>query len=127
MKTLLLTSALLIGAAPVLAQTQLERQLGVPAGKYTTSQLAELAAASNETGSDARVYFGNDSATRVSSRGVTSERAAEVFARFAREDDDSQRRAQAGKVTPTPHSSGAVNATAERILAQIKANSRSDE
>jgi len=127
MKTLLLTSALLIGASPVLAQTQLERQLGVPAGKYTNSQLAELAAAANETGSDARVYFGNDSTTRMSSRGVAAERAANVFAWFAREDDDTQRRAQAGQLTPTPQSDGAVNATAARILAQIEANSRENE
>ena len=60
MKRILITTAAILGvAAPVFADTQLERSLGVSAGEYSTAQLATLAAVQSKTGNEARVNLGD--------------------------------------------------------------------
>ena len=65
-------------AAPAVAQTQLERSLGVEAGQFTVSELAKLKAVETEEGNDARVFFGNQ-VIRFSSLNLHNDRAASIF------------------------------------------------
>ncbi len=65
-------------AAPVFAQTQLERSLGVDAGQFTVSELAKLKAVETEEGNDARVFFGNQT-IRFSNLNLHNDRAASIF------------------------------------------------
>ena len=65
-------------AAPVFAQTQLERSLGVEAGQFTVSELAKLKAVETEESNDARVFFGNQ-VIRFSSLNLHNDRAASIF------------------------------------------------
>lgn len=83
--TLATTLALTL-AAPAVAQSQLEMSLGVPAGVYTQQELALMVAKASEDGDEARIYLGNDLATR----GITVDIASDFQARLAAEADDSR-------------------------------------
>ena len=69
-------------AAPVFAQSQLERSLGVDAGQYTVSELAKLKAVETEVSNDARLFFGNQT-IRFSHRDLHNDTAKSIFADIA--------------------------------------------
>ena len=69
-------------AAPVFAQSQLERSLGVEAGQYTVSELAKLKAVETEVSNDARLFFGNQT-IRFSHRDLHNDTAKSIFADIA--------------------------------------------
>src|SRR6056297_2077979 len=83
MKTLILTTALALSlTAPAFAASQLEQSLGVPAGKYTISELAEMQGKRHLDQRNERVsQFGNHSrfSATVSTRGGHSARAQAIF------------------------------------------------
>ena len=90
MKKLILATAVVLGAAaPVLAQSQLEKSLGVEAGQFTTAELAILKSRSTNTGNDGRAFFGSGDNIRFSSSNVVNDVAAAQFARHALESRDS--------------------------------------
>ncbi|MHC0053317.1 hypothetical protein [Actibacterium sp. D379-3] len=98
MKTFILTSAIALGlSAPAFADTQLERLLGVEPGVYTATQLVALASAADQTGNDARVYFG-DPAESVARSGSLYANASvrATFAELAAASDDGNDRLNAG-------------------------------
>jgi len=86
MKTLALTTALILGAAaPALAQSQLAQQLGVD-GSYSASQLAILKDHSTQTSNDGRAFFGNFvNNERFSTSNVHNDVAALQFRRHQEE------------------------------------------
>jgi hypothetical protein len=85
MKLFAITSILALSiAAPVLAQTQLERSVGAEAGQYTLSELATLHGRASETGNDGRSYFGYSN-YRISTSNVHNATAARIFAQLAEE------------------------------------------
>ena len=69
-------------AAPVFAQSQLERSLGVEAGQFTVSELAKLKAVETEVSNDARLFFGNQT-IRFSHRDLHNDTAKSIFAGIA--------------------------------------------
>ena len=69
-------------AAPVFAQSQLERSLGVEAGQFTVSELAKLKAVETEVSNDARLFFGNQT-IRFSHRDLHNDTAKSIFADIA--------------------------------------------
>ena len=69
-------------AAPVFAQSQLERSLGVEAAQYTVSELAKLKAVETEVSNDARLFFGNQT-IRFSHRDLHNDTAKSIFADIA--------------------------------------------
>ena len=69
-------------AAPVFAQSQLERSLGVDAGQFTVSELAKLKAVETEVSNDARLFFGNQT-IRFSHRDLHNDTAKSIFADIA--------------------------------------------
>ena len=71
-------------AAPALAQSQLERSVGAAAGQYTLSELAQLKAASTESGNEGRVYLGYPK-INFSASNVHNPVAQRVFDRLAEE------------------------------------------
>lgn len=120
MKTILTTAAIVLGASlPAAAASQLEMQLGVTPGVYSTADLVALKFASEETGNQARVQLGEDSGMVVSSSNVQNSRAAEIFAEIARESDDGIQRVFADNPVVTTYGSSAVNARAEAIFEAI--------
>ena len=61
MKTLIITSIVALGfAAPVMAQSQLEKSVGAQAGEFTLSQLAQLKNAASDSGNDAVVFINGE-------------------------------------------------------------------
>lgn len=86
MKKFALTTALVLtAAAPALAQSQLELSLGVPAGKYTVAELAQLKhGATADSVNERRTYIGGSSVS-FTSKGLHSARAADIFARIREE------------------------------------------
>ncbi|TCO72921.1 hypothetical protein [Rhodovulum euryhalinum] len=93
MKRLALTTALILSAAaPALAQSQLERQLGVPAGAYTLPQLVELKSAAEQTGNDAAVRLTKAPEMTASSSNTVNERAAGIIRAQALASDDGNTR-----------------------------------
>ncbi|MEX5729625.1 hypothetical protein Ga0609869_002978 [Rhodovulum iodosum] len=87
-RIILSTAAVFALAAPAMAQSQLERELGVEAGQYTGTQLVRLKAAANETGNDARVYFGTPKEYTVSSTSAANDEAERIFESIAMGSDD---------------------------------------
>jgi len=110
MKRIVITTALALSlAAPAFAD----------ANQYTNAQIAELHFAASETGSDARVYFGDNNGHSV--------RAAEIFAQIDAEDTGTRGLpVLAGKVTNLS-SKGSHNAVATRIFAEILASENGAE
>ncbi|MGC9420421.1 MAG: hypothetical protein ACP5EN_15770 [Rhodovulum sp.] len=93
MKRLAITTALILSAAaPAMAQSQLERQLGVPAGEYTLAQLVELKSAAEQTGTDGFVYFKGASDMTMSTAGPVNERARDLVRAQALTSDDGNTR-----------------------------------
>ena len=92
MKTVILTTALVLGAAaPALANSQLALSLGVAPGAFTTTQLAILKDHSTQTSNDGRVFFGNfENNERFSASNVHNPVAQAQFRRHQLEsrDDD---------------------------------------
>jgi len=90
MKSIVLTTALALGlAAPALAASQLEQTLGVPAGVYSTNELAEMFTARDlDSVNERRVILDSrseDSTSSVSSRSGHNARAREIFANIRAE------------------------------------------
>ncbi len=71
MKTFAITTALIAAvAAPAFAQSQLERDLGVPAGTYSATQLSALANAAEQDGEGRSMFFNDSHGTKsVSTKG----------------------------------------------------------
>ena len=114
MKTIVLTSALIIAASvPAFAGSTLEATLNVEAGKYTTAQLVAMNFAQSKTGSDARVYFGEN-------KGVST-RAAEIFAELSAEDTGTQPMPVLAGSGSNVSSKGAQNTVAAAIFAEMLA------
>ena len=89
-------------AGASLAQSQLERNLGVEPGRYTTQELAILKVAAEQNGEGARVFFSPTTNTVASSHGTTVTRASAILAEIAEAGDDTAYRAgaeRAGGVT----------------------------
>lgn len=122
MKRFILTTALVLGAAaPALAQTQLEMQLGVPAGAYTLAQQVAMKGASDLSGNDARLFFsGKTDGVVMSTSNGANRIATKIFADLAKE-KDSNTRYFADHTVVTTYSGGAVNATAQRIFQELDA------
>lgn len=89
MKSIALATALILGiASPVLAASQLEANLGVPAGAYSDNQLAELFTkrhldSANERAANLSTV--SDVSTTVTTRSVHSARAKAIFASLREE------------------------------------------
>ncbi|SMX43980.1 hypothetical protein [Actibacterium lipolyticum] len=116
MKTLALTTAIILGvAAPVLA------------GGPTASQIQEQIALESDDGNER--FFAEYVAERgtthgtvvVSSRNTAGNSADQIFARIAAESDDSNERFFAGSPVTVFHSAGGVNAKAVEIFAKLAA------
>lgn len=104
MKRIAITTALALSiAAPVFADN----------GNYTNAQLARIHFAASETGSDARVYFGENKGH--------SKRAAEIFAQISAEDTGTQPLPVLAGKAATMSSKGGHNAVATRIFAEMLA------
>lgn len=119
MKRIILgTAAVFALAAPALAQTQLERDLGVEAGQYTATQLVRLKAAQGQTGDDGRVYFGTPKTYATSSASVTNDTAERIFETIAMDSDDGLDRVLAddGSTRVFMSAKGHANERAARIL-----------
>jgi len=121
MKRIVLTTAIVLGfAAPALAQSQLERSLGVDAGVYTTAQLAQLAGAQTDQGIEGKVFFGGTDGH--------SARAAEIFAAIAAEDaGDGSHLGGVVFTNGTVSSMSGHNAVAQKIFAEIAASENGAE
>ena len=104
MKTALLTALAIAAAAPALASSQLERQLGVEPGAYTSAELAALAfGRDHETGDGPRVgveALASGDVTIASSNATASAATlnAIAVANASRETGDGPR---LGQVAPT--------------------------
>ncbi|TCP41685.1 hypothetical protein [Rhodovulum marinum] len=99
MKRLAITTALILSAAaPAMAQSQLERQLGVPAGEYTLSQLVQLKSAAEQTGNDGAVHFKAASDMTMSTAGPVNQRARDLIRAQALTSDDGNTRLFADNV-----------------------------
>lgn len=85
---ILSTAAVFALAAPALAQSQLERDLGVEPGQYTAIQLVKLKAADGQTGEDGRVYFGTPKSYTVSSSSMSNDEAERILEGIAKGSDD---------------------------------------
>ncbi len=125
--TAALAAALVSMAAPVLAQSQLERSLGVEAGRYTTHELARIKAVEGQDNGERRVYLGNSRDTSVSMSNRINARAAEIVDEMTAAADGTNHTRYAvssfGGVTFTPDA-GLVNERAARIIQEM--GSRSD-
>ncbi|MGC9418949.1 MAG: hypothetical protein ACP5EN_08235 [Rhodovulum sp.] len=125
--TAALAAALVSMTAPVLAQSQLERSLGVEAGRYTTHELARIKGVEGQDNGERHVHFGATSGTRVSTSNAINARAAEIIdAMTAAADGTNKTRYAAssfGGITFTP-GTGIVNERAARIIEEM--GSRSD-
>lgn len=121
MKTLAITSILALSiAAPALAQTQLERSLGVEAGQFTLGQLVKLKSVESLEGAESRIYFGNSN-TRVSTSNVHNDAATRVFVGLASTPDYRDYR-------DINNSGNSIhNATARAIFAQLAAEAKNGE
>lgn len=121
MKRLALTTALILStAAPALAQSQLERQLGVPAGDYTLAQLVELKFAAEQTGNAALVNFGSAADVTVSTANPVNARARDIVRQKALSSDDGNDRLFADNKGTTV-SGDIVNERARQIIADLTA------
>ena len=110
MKRIVLTTALALSlTAPAFAG----------ADQYTNAQAAELHFAASETGSDARVYFGENNGH--------SARAAEIFAVLADEDTGTRVLPVEAGQHVSMSSKGGHNAVAAKIFADIRASENGDE
>jgi len=104
MKRIILTSALALSlAAPAFAG----------ANDYTTAQRVELHFAASESGSDGRVYFGENNGH--------SARAAEIFASLSAEDTGIQGLPVLAGQSANVSTKGGHNAVAKAIFAELKA------
>jgi hypothetical protein len=89
-------------ASAALAQSQLERSLGVEPGRYTAHELAIMKVAAEQDGGESRVHFGQSNGAVVSSLGGGNARAAAILSDIAEADDNASFRpdgARAGGVT----------------------------
>ncbi|MGB8622516.1 MAG: hypothetical protein WCD16_06840 [Paracoccaceae bacterium] len=126
MKNLILTSALIIGAsAPAFAQSQLEMQLGVAPGVYSTAQLAQLKGVAGETGNDAMVRLDVNKSVTVSSSNAVPPTAVKIFADLQRAGDDTNARLFADNMKGTTFSGQSGNARAQAVLNQFTEQSDS--
>ena len=118
MKTLALTTALVIGfAAPSLAASQLEKLNGVEAGTYSVSELAQLSHKATQTGNDGRTFLASDVATRGAAGGDIFE-GARVHAN-ASDDGLERNRIVSGN---TSGSSELIADIQARVMAEIDGN-----
>ena len=94
MKRIILTTALLLGAAaPALAQSQLERSLGVEPGRFTSAELAQLQGKAHEDSYIERKVFvdggprfsASNRGGRPTQQSVHSPRAQRIFDRIREE------------------------------------------
>jgi hypothetical protein len=75
MKSLIITSIVALGfAAPVMAQSQLEKSVGAPAGEFTLSELAQLKSAAGKSGNDAVVFINGELIDMASGTVTTARR-----------------------------------------------------
>lgn len=125
--TAALAAALVSMTAPVLAQSQLERSLGVEAGRYTTHELARIKGVEGQDNGERHVYLGESRDTAVSMSNRTNARIAEIIDEItaAAEGTNKTRYAASsfGGITFTP-GTGIVNERAARIIEEM--GSRSD-
>ena len=102
MKTALFTALALAIATPALAQSQLERQLGVEAGVFTTSELAAIhAGRDHEAGDGARVTVDNVKSTNISMSSSNATASAGLAKAFALVNGSRDGGARIGQVAPT--------------------------
>ena len=103
MKTALFTALALAVATPALAASQLERQLGVEPGVYTSAELAALKfGQSHETGDGPRVSIGavaSGDVTIGASNAAAGAGTAEAIALFNASRETGE--ARVGQVAPT--------------------------
>ena len=119
MKAFVAATAVVLGlAAPAFAASQLEADLGVPAGEYTTAQLAELHFNQDKPVSERAVYFGGETAATVSSKSALNPAAEAIFVSLDAEDKPALDVAQQIDTT-TVYSSAVVNDRAAAIFADI--------
>lgn len=122
MKRIIAATAVVLGlAAPAFANsTQLEADLGVPSGEYTTSQLALMHFDQDKPVSERTTYFGGESAATVSSKSAVNPAAEAIFASLDAEDEPAATVNQEID-TVTVYSSAVVNDRAAAIFADIDA------
>ena len=81
MKTIVTAAVLALAAAtPTLAQTQLERSLGVDAGQFTASQLVQLKTQASEDSENMRNTFFGNARINFSASNIHNDVAARIFA-----------------------------------------------
>jgi len=120
MKRLAMTAAVILAtAAPALAQSQLERQLGVPAGELTRAQLVELKSAVEQTGTSGFVHFERDRGMTMSTAGPVNQRARDLVRAQALSSDDGNDRLFADNFGTT--TGPIVNDRARAIIAELDA------
>ncbi|NVO24270.1 hypothetical protein HJ526_13275 [Donghicola sp. C2-DW-16] len=120
MKRILATTAVVLGlAAPAFASsTQLEADLGVSAGEYTTSQLAMMHFEQDKPVSERSTYMSGDPTATVSSKSSVNPAAEAIFVSLDAEDKPALDVTQQLD-TATVYSSAVVNDRAAAIFADI--------
>ncbi|MGB8622176.1 MAG: hypothetical protein WCD16_05100 [Paracoccaceae bacterium] len=119
MKNLILTSALILGAsAPAFAQSQLEMQLGVEPGVYSTAQLAQIKGVAGESGNDAMISLDSNKSVTMSSSNAVPPKAVKIFAELKRAGDDTNARLFADNMTGTTFSGQADQMIANQFPEQ---------
>lgn len=120
--TAAIATALFSTAAPALAQSQLERSLGVEAGRYTTHELARLKGAEGQDNGERHVHFGPQSGARVSTSNAINPRVTEIVDQMTAAADGTNKTRYAvssfGGITFTP-GAGIVNERAARIIEEM--------
>ncbi|MBK5932566.1 hypothetical protein C8N32_11150 [Rhodovulum imhoffii] len=120
MKRFALTAAIaLTAAAPALAQTQLEKNLGVEPGVYTPNELARMKVAVEQTGNDAMIWLDGAKAAALSTRALINDEAQRILRAERANSDDGIDRLFANTAAFNPVSVPHVNARAEAIATEI--------
>lgn len=118
MKAIALTTALVAAlSAPAFAGSQLEQDLGVDHGVYSATQLVALKNAAEQTGNDARVYFGDNGSNVLSSSNAKNTVAERIFAEINAAGVGEGRFLAKAETRNVVVSDGAANARAAAIIA----------